>query len=89
MNKMPPKEDCLQEYMTGHKRGQFRRVTDEEYTHAKLLHDHRLRLEDIIQQAKKDLKYLKQNCKHPVCYDTAGHLYDVRHCVICGYQSLI
>ena len=48
-----------------------------------------------IAELNKKLKRLREkngagdNCKHQFFYDTAGHPYDVRHCVLCGYASLI
>ncbi|HET8687142.1 MAG TPA: hypothetical protein VFM18_10850 [Methanosarcina sp.] len=89
MSTMPPREKCIHEFISGPQRGKFRQTDELEYHHAKVLHDHRVKLEETIRKAEEELKYLVSNCKHPVCYDTPGIPYDVRHCTICGHQSLL
>lgn len=69
--------------------GQYRDATEEEIAHALKVQQKRESLQQKIKNAEAELKELNKDCAHIVCYDTAGHPYDVRHCVSCGGTSLI
>ena len=79
----------IHEFTDGPNRGKFRECTQEELDDALAKEQIRIDLEEKIEIAKKALKELKKGCTHPVCYDTAGMPYDVRHCIICGDTSLL
>ena len=85
----PKAKRFIHEYTFGPFRGKFRKCTSEEVDDALATEERILALKDEINKATAEIKKITKDCDHPVCYDTAGHPYDVRHCVICGHTSLI
>lgn len=69
--------------------GSYREVTAQELNVAKVVGNERKKLIKEKEKIKKLLNAIYDGCTHPVCYDEAGHPYDIRTCVRCGYTSLL
>jgi hypothetical protein len=77
------------EYVQQLPSGKYRHCTTAEIADAKAKQRTRLRLIKVIAKAQADLGAIIDDCKHPVCHDTPGYIYHIRHCIICGNQDLI
>ena len=42
-----------------------------------------------LRRKRIELAKAMENCKHEVCYDEPGWIYDTRICVKCGHISLL
>lgn len=64
-------------------------VSQKAITKALKAERYRLKAQKLIFKLQNKLGDIRAECKHPVCYDTPGFIYDQRHCVTCGYTSLL
>jgi len=69
--------------------GSFRNCTEAEILEAFRIQVIVNDLRELIKHATLKMDKIFKECKHEVCYDVAGHPYDIRHCVICGHTSII
>lgn len=69
--------------------GSFRKPTLKERQQALADERHRTSLEAQVRELNTQLRSLSQGCPHLVTYDTVGYIFNIRHCLKCGNESLL
>jgi hypothetical protein len=75
--------------------GSYRTATISEIVEAVAARSRRDTMQEIIDLLQANIDEIekgidsKSDCPHTVCYDEPGMPYNVRHCVRCGYTSLL